>query len=325
MVYSKNDISSNKILYFEKVQGINEILKDEKNQFYYRDYPLDTSFGHDRLCDRPTMGYVIYYNLKNKHIVIDDQYDLQKAKNIASSLNDVYKVNEKLLSQGYVPIYPPKRKGNILGCWCRGITEIKELSSNKLLDIIKNKNEWKIYPKIYINKDYQKLLKHPLESIFNFSSNSGTLVLSSILENKNFNNPKPPELLKSFFGAYFNKNAIILDFFAGSGTTGQAVMELNQEDGGNRRFILCTNNENNIAKGICYERLYRVIKGIGSNGQKFDWTYSKSQPYLTNNHVKYLQTKFIHKINGQYEDINSMQELCQNEFDKEISIKNYHD
>ena len=240
-------------------------------------------------------------------------------------MNDVYKENKNLLSQGYVAIYPPLRKGNILGCWCRGITEIKQLLKNNLLDIINIKNKWKIYPKIYVDSCFQKLLTYPLESVLGFSSNNGTSILSSILLNKNFNNPKNPELLKFILGAYFNKNATILDFFAGSGTTGQAVMELNQEDGGNRRFILCTNNENNIAKDTCWERLYRVIKGIGSNGQKFDWIYSKSQPYLTNNHVKYLQTKFIHKINGQYEEINSMQQLCKNEFDKEISIKNYHD
>lgn len=83
-----------------------------------------------------------------------------------------------------------------------------------------------------------------------------------------------------------SKNALILDFFAGSGTTGQAVLELNKEDGGNRKFILCTNNEvNGIEKelrekglsekdiqeyGICrkitYPRLEKVIKGYKKNG-----------------------------------------------------------
>ena len=57
------------------------------------------------------------------------------------------------------------------------------------------------------------------------------------------------------------KNATVLDFFAGSGTTGHAVLELNKQDGGNRKFILCTNNENKIAEEVTYERLKRVIKG----------------------------------------------------------------
>jgi adenine-specific DNA-methyltransferase len=57
------------------------------------------------------------------------------------------------------------------------------------------------------------------------------------------------------------KTATVLDFFAGSGTTGHAVLALNKEDGGHRRFILCTNNENNIATDICYPRIKAVIQG----------------------------------------------------------------
>ena len=53
---------------------------------------------------------------------------------------------------------------------------------------------------------------------------------------------------------------IVLDFFAGSGTTGHAVMKLNAEDGGKRKFILCTNNENNICRDVTYERIKRVIE-----------------------------------------------------------------
>ena len=58
---------------------------------------------------------------------------------------------------------------------------------------------------------------------------------------------------------YNNQNCTVLDFFAGSGTTGHAVMKLNAEDGGNRKFILCTNNENNICRDVTYERIKRVI------------------------------------------------------------------
>lgn len=66
-----------------------------------------------------------------------------------------------------------------------------------------------------------------------------------------------------------NKEAVVLDFFAGSGTTGHAVLELNKQDGGNRKFILCTNNENKIAEEVTYERLKRVIKGYkNKKGEK---------------------------------------------------------
>ena len=58
-----------------------------------------------------------------------------------------------------------------------------------------------------------------------------------------------------------NKHSLILDFFAGSGTTRHAVLELNKEDGGNRQFILCTNNENNICEEVTYPRKKKVIDG----------------------------------------------------------------
>lgn len=71
---------------------------------------------------------------------------------------------------------------------------------------------------------------------------------------------------------------IVLDFFAGSGTTGQAVLELNKEDGGNRKFILCTNNEktdnnpNGIAYDVTSKRLKRVMTGCCyDRNSDFEW------------------------------------------------------
>ena len=77
----------------------------------------------------------------------------------------------------------------------------------------------------------------------------------------NFSFPKPKGLIKYLLQFHSNKNAVVLDFFAGSGTTGHAVLELNKEDGGNRQFILVTNNENNIAEEVTYPRLRNVING----------------------------------------------------------------
>lgn len=77
-----------------------------------------------------------------------------------------------------------------------------------------------------------------------------------------FDYPKPVGLIKVLLDAVLNKDAIVLDFFAGSGTTGQAVMELNEEDGGGRQFILATNNENEIMTDVCLPRLTKVIKGV---------------------------------------------------------------
>src|SRR3989344_3299807 len=100
-----------------------------------------------------------------------------------------------------------------------------------------------------------------------FDAQSTTVLLKKLLPNIKFDNPKPIGLMEYLIGVAANRDAIILDFFAGSGTTGHAVLKLNAEDGGNRRFILCTNNEDNngsgkkIATDICYPRIKKIIKG----------------------------------------------------------------
>lgn len=80
---------------------------------------------------------------------------------------------------------------------------------------------------------------------------------------KVFTHPKPTQLIKDIVTMSCSKTATILDFFAGSGTTGHAVMKLNAEDDGNRCFILCTNNENGICRDVTYERIKRVIDKEG--------------------------------------------------------------
>jgi adenine-specific DNA-methyltransferase len=82
---------------------------------------------------------------------------------------------------------------------------------------------------------------------------------------------------------YERKNAIVLDYFAGSGTTGHAVMMLNKEDKGNRKFILCTNNENGIAEDVCYPRIKNAIKGHTN--------YKDITNIPTN--LKYFKTDFV--------------------------------
>lgn len=94
-----------------------------------------------------------------------------------------------------------------------------------------------------------------------FDSQSTTELLKDMLYPLTFNNPKPLQLMSYLLSSVGHKNSIVLDFFAGSGTTGHAVLKLNKEDGGNRQFILCTNNENNICEDITYQRLSKAING----------------------------------------------------------------
>ena len=104
------------------------------------------------------------------------------------------------------------------------------------------------------------------------------------------NGKKPVRLIKQLIYGALNsiiENPIILDFFAGSGTTGQAVLELNKTDGGKRQFILCTNNENKIAEDVTYPRIKTVITGNRPDGTK----YSDGIP----SNVRYFKTDFVSK------------------------------
>lgn len=108
-------------------------------------------------------------------------------------------------------------------------------------------------------------------------SQDATKELKAIFDGiSKFTYPKSVRLIQRIAGLYGDKDSTILDFFAGSGTTGHAVMKLNAEDGGNRKFILCTNNENNICREVTYERIKRVIERDG---------YSASLKYFK---VEYL-------------------------------------
>ncbi len=93
------------------------------------------------------------------------------------------------------------------------------------------------------------------------STKTGSIELSNIIgSNDSFDYPKPTALISRLI-SLLNSPRVILDFFAGSGTTLHATMQLNAEDGGHRQCILVTNNENNICEEITYERNKRVING----------------------------------------------------------------
>ncbi|MFA5080908.1 MAG: site-specific DNA-methyltransferase [Candidatus Paceibacterota bacterium] len=119
------------------------------------------------------------------------------------------------------------------------------------------------------------------------ASEYGTSILDKILGKREmFQYPKSPfAVMKSILSGTNDKDATILDFFAGSGTTGQAVLELNKQDGGGRRFILCTNNENNICDEVCYPRVKKVI--VGYKGVK------DSNVKGLGGSLKYFKTKFV--------------------------------
>lgn len=157
-------------------------------------------------------------------------------------------------------------------------------SVEKIKDLLRIKKLENSY-EIEIGKNYETLRTVWQNKKYD-ANEYGKKIVNALVKN---DFPYP----KSLFNVYDcikpviedKKNALILDFFAGSGTTAHAVMLMNKEDEGKRNFILCTNNENNIADKVCYERIKNVITG------------NKKYPEITdiNSNLKYLKVNFIKK------------------------------
>ena len=118
-----------------------------------------------------------------------------------------------------------------------------------------------------------------------FYTTKGTAAIKEIFGDKRFSYPKPLELIVEILRAVTKTDSIVLDFFAGSGTTGQACLELNKQDSGNRRFIVCTNNEGDICNSVTYPRLQTIFSGVRIDGS----TYSEGIPA----NLKYYRTDFV--------------------------------
>jgi adenine specific DNA methylase Mod len=143
----------------------------------------------------------------------------------------------------------------------------------------------------------------------------GKQILDQILGEDNiFPYPKPIELIKEILKSIDNPDAVILDFFAGSGTTAHAVLEKNREDKGNRQFILVTNNEGKIMEEVCYPRIKKVIKGYTFSGKITEKIYEENLTYSKLNDIDRIineikviednnkRSKVYEKINKNIED-----------------------
>ncbi|MDW4419265.1 site-specific DNA-methyltransferase [Staphylococcus saprophyticus] len=138
------------------------------------------------------------------------------------------------------------------------------------------------------------------------ASTFGANILSDIIGKGKFNYPKSLYAVEdSLRVATANKkDALILDFFAGSGTTGQAVLNLNKEDGGTRKFILATNNENNIAEEVTYNRLKNINEGVIGKVKTNEVIFKKN---ITLNKLRSFEKK-PHELEKLFIEANNIKE-----------------
>ncbi|GAA8551204.1 hypothetical protein KYTH17_03200 [Helicobacter pylori] len=211
----------------------------ENDKYYYEGAGLTTGGAGGTLNARANLGYSIYYNPKTLDFLGVDDYD----KKLAKSSNDenlVYNDRQDLLKQGYKIIRPPK-KGVGLGRWTWALDTFN--SNKNIISIKKNsRNEYVICKKEFLDKKQVKQNENgefyaildkssPTRNVIeNIGGGNGTKEVNALFNQKIFNNPKPTKLISRLIELSTNEGDIILDFFAGSGTTAHAVLESNKSD-----------------------------------------------------------------------------------------------
>ncbi|MEG1821225.1 MAG: site-specific DNA-methyltransferase, partial [Malacoplasma sp.] len=170
------------------------------------------------------------------------------------------------------------------------IEEIESGLKNGKYELLKKDNGMHIIGKLRrLDEDSSKFY-----SILKHLNKNGVLELKKFNLEVSFDYPKPVSLIQELIkgATFFSKmeSPIILDFFAGSGTTAQAVLNQNKLDGGNRKFILCTNNDNNICSSITYPRIKQCILG-------------NKEIEANSANLKYYKTSYISRINTETENL----------------------
>jgi adenine-specific DNA-methyltransferase len=210
-----------------------------------------------------------YYKFKDEKIEQRGPYRLQALA--TTSMDDRPNLRYPILYDGE-EIWPTKQWQ-----WSRERVELA-LQNNDLV-IEKKKGKWSVNYKQYLKSSEGIERESKLYSIIDgIYTQQGTSELKALIPDTKFTFPKPPKLIQTLLELSTDKNSIILDSFAGSGTTAHAVLNLNKQDGGNRKFVLIEMED--YAETITAERVKRVIKGYGNTegtGGSFDF-YTLGEP-----------------------------------------------
>ncbi len=233
--------------------------QDEKDR-KYRLLGLRQRGAASRREDRPDMYYPIYVNPKNR------QVSLNKSKDFS------------------VAVLPKKSTGQD-GRWGWGKKKVSQNTAVLEARLISGRNEWDVFVRDYLASEDGEERTRKFKTIWDdkeFNYQNGTTELKEIFGFLPLDYPKPVALIKKMILMVGSSDGIILDFFAGSGTTAQAVLETNKEDGGGRKLILAQLPEPIATDSECYkkgyktiadiakERIRRVIKGYGDNPEPIE-------------------------------------------------------
>lgn len=281
LVYAKNYSSCNLGMLPIDEEELEEWMQDDKG--YYKQGANLKSTGINAPKEkRPNLFYPILINKENKEVssITDEEfsliYDKQKCMH-----NFDYLKHLEIKYNNYHWLLPYTNGQGMSWRWSRN----KLLSEKGEVIVSISGANISLYKKQ--RPQLGDLPSKKPKTIFykpEYSSGNGKAEIMSVLNENKFGYPKPMQLIKDILT--IGNGKIILDFFAGSGTTLHATMQLNSEDGGHRQCILVTNNENKICEEVTYERNKRVINGYTTpKGEQVEG--------LKNNTLRYYKTELL--------------------------------
>ena len=261
----------------------------------FRETDLRKTGNADRREDRPLMYYPFYYN---------------------SNTNELIPSNTQrtdLINRGFVEIYPVKPDGTD-GRWRWGIDNAK--SNVEFLvarEMPKYKGKYTVYEKDFIDKKgiIRTVKEHTSWNRKEFNSDNAMAEFKKLgFSNQLFPFPKSSALIKHMAYLADTQNSIIIDFFSGSATTAQAVMQLNAEDGGNRKYIMVQLPEETDAKSEAYKAGYKNICEIGKErirraGKKIKEEHPETKDLDTGFRVLKLDSSNMEDVYYTPEDFNA--------------------
>ena len=313
LLYAKN---KNSAYFIENIPKPSSDLTLDENGVYVHNSGKrvlvgENSFNKKVENKNSDKHYSVYFNEKIQDMLLIKDEGIDKP-------------HEDLLKKGYRRYY--SYCGNDFVENTYSMSKFEELFSKDALDFKDNK----IYEKnfsttiriksLVTNRKYEAIFNNKkVEYQIDVKTTSAGSELKCIFNTSKpiFSNPKNVSYIKLLISLLEDKDITVLDFFAGSGTTAQAVLELNKEDGGQRKFILCTNNENNICEEITYQRIKTVITGKRQDGSE----YSEGIPA----NLKYYHTDFVPKSEEYLADslLNHVTEMIQLEHGVRIDDDSY--
>ena len=324
---SKNDTGDNKVtsnmddlLVFSKInfnffhikkKSLKKYtLKDDIGNFKTR--ALEMQGGGDTLPLRKNMGYSIYYHSEKNSVITKKDYDLLEQ-------NVYLQPDAELSNKGY-KCYRPRKRGGEFGIWRWG--------QDTFMDMFEKNGVYVDEKRVYL-KDRQKdfISFYPNALLTEYLNTQGTNEVKELFDTKRvFSFPKPTNLIKYLLRISTDKGGRILDFFAGSGTTADAVMQLNAEDDGNRKFIMVQlpepinkkknktaydfvknelGNDNPTIFDITKERIIRAAKKIKTDNEQ---AKAKDKKDLSKQDFGFKVFETLPMFDGYFDEMDTLDE-----------------